>query len=283
MKNVVTKRAESHETGNIALGPNERNSIRQIVPKLTNDAELATKHPDKFAQILIEKLSKIVEANEDDSILSEHLDRVMKTPKNCKNHVAKLKNLKKVDLELKVGDWLASSAAAKAEAKSRDKSNPRDKSTNVTNGRVRCDDVTIPVYAYGSNGILSETASTYEYVQYREGQPISSDSGLSSIRIESESEVAESEMIELNGLKQRLIEETEGKIITTKLLYHFKNEKFIVRVPGRPPTLGSFKQKMHSKGNFRFFIRSEENAWVEITEDNEPIHVINNFAEAKVI
>ena len=111
---------------------------------------------------------------------------------------------------------------------------------------------------------------------------LSSDSGLSSIRIDTESEIAESEMIELNGLKQRLIEETEGKICT-KLLYHFKNEKFIVRVPGRPPTLGSFKQKMHCQGKFRYFIRSDENAWVEITEDNEPIHVMENFAEAKVI
>ena len=279
IKNVVTKRAEAASADNFTLGPvpahiPARNSIRQIVPKLTNDAELATKHPEKFALILIQKLSKIIEANEDDSILSEHLDRVMKTPKS-------LKNLKKVDVDSKVGDWLASSAAAKAEAKSK----TGMPSTSANSSRIRCEDVTIPVYAYGSNGILSETASTYEYIQYRDavGQPISSDSGLSSIRIESESEVAESEMIELNGLKQRLIEETEGKIITTKLLYHFKNEKFIVRVPGRPPTLGSFKQKMHSKGNFRFFIRSEENAWVEITEDNEPIHVINNFAEAKVI
>ena len=39
---------------------------------------------------------------------------------------------------------------------------------------------------------------------------LSSDSGLSSSRIETESEMAESELLEMNGLKQRLIEETEG-------------------------------------------------------------------------
>ena len=225
MKNVVTKRAEAAIDGH---SRHNRNSIRSIVPKLSNDSELATKHPETFAAILIQKMTKLIEAKEDDSILSEHLERVMKTPKNKARQSKKRFNFN--DVDLKVGDWLASSVAPKVEAKQIEKEQKRESSQkNAENGRLRgVGEIKIPVYSYGSNGLI-ETNSTYEYTQYRDEHKmknqLSSDSGLSSIRIDTESEIAESEMIELNGLKQRLIEETEGKICT-KLLYHFKNEKF---------------------------------------------------------
>jgi len=111
---------------------------------------------------------------------------------------------------------------------------------------------------------------------------ISSDSGLSSTRIDTESEIAESEVLEMNGLKQRLIEETEG-LLSTKLLYHYNGEKFIVRVPGRPPTLQTFRPQMHLQGQFRYFFKNQDDFWIEITDETEPLPVVNETVEAKVI
>lgn len=111
---------------------------------------------------------------------------------------------------------------------------------------------------------------------------ISSDSGLSSTRIDTESEVAESEVLEMNGLKKRLIEETEG-LFSTKLLYHYNDEKFIVRVPGRPPTLQTFRSKMHLHGDFRYFFKNHDDFWIEITDETEPLPVVNETVEAKII
>lgn len=219
------------------------------IPRLTNDAELATKNPTEFATLIIAKLNKVIEAAEDDSILSEHLERVMKTPKDkprrrLNRHQSKTSNTK-------VCDWLETT-------------------------------VTIPVYQFSNTGI-SETSSAYEYTNYSKndtGLPLmSSDSGLSSIRIDTEVEM--DDVIE--DVKARLIEETEGEL-TTKLLYHFNGEKFIVRVPGRPPTLLSLRQKMHCRGDYRFFIKSEDEAWVEVTDDNEPIYAKHGkVAEAKIV
>ena len=212
---------------------------------------MATKAPAEFARQVINKLNKVIEAAEDDSILSEHLERVMKTPKD-KPRPRRLNRLQSKSSNTKVCDWLETT-------------------------------VTIPVYAFSHNGI-SETSSSYEYTNYSKndtGLPLmSSDSGLSSIRIDTEVEL--DDVIE--DVKQRLIEETEGDI-TTKLLYDFKGEKFIVRVPGRPPTLLSLRQKMHCQGDYRFFVRSEDDAWVEITDDNEPLYPggSGKIAEAKIV
>jgi len=245
-------------------------SIRNVVPRLVSDSDLANQHPEKFAQIVIRKLNKLIESREDDCILSEHLDRVMKTPRN------KTRPGRKFDtVDDKVGDWLANQKSL------RPKREPKRQ-------------LEIPIYAYGSNGI-SETNSTYEYIQYHhplEGaggvgvEPLSTDSGLSSIRVEeSADEVAADgdvhDVHELNGLKQRLIEETEGEICT-KILYHFENEKFVIRVPGWPPTLSTFQQSMHCHGDYRYFVRQRE-AWVEVTERNEPVYAVNGQAEVKVI
>merc|ERR1739838_288308 len=60
----------------------EHHNTQHYVPRLSNDADLATKAPAEFARQVINKLNKVIEAAEDDSILSEHLGRVMKTPKD---------------------------------------------------------------------------------------------------------------------------------------------------------------------------------------------------------
>jgi len=247
-------------------------SIRNVVPRLVSDSDLANQHPEKFAQIVIRKLNKLIESREDDCILSEHLDRVMKTPRN-KSRPSRKFSESKCAVDDKVGDWLANQKSI------RPKREPKRQ-------------LDIPVYAYGSNGI-SETNSTYEYIQFHDPpggavggiEPLSTDSGLSSIRVEeSADEIAAADdfdVQELNGLKQRLIEETEGEICT-KILYHFENEKFVIRVPGWPPTLASFQQSMHCHGDYRYFVRQRE-AWVEVTERNEPVYAVNGQAEVKVI
>ena len=251
-------------------------SIRNVVPRLVSDSDLANQHPEKFAQIVIRKLNKLIESREDDCILSEHLDRVMKTPRNKSRPGRRFAD----SVDDKVGDWLANQKAI------RPKREPKRQ-------------LDIPVYAYGSNGI-SETNSTYEYIQFHDPlggaiggsagggvEPLSTDSGLSSIRVEESADeernlaADDSDVQELNGLKRRLIEETEGEICT-KILYHFENEKFVIRVPGWPPTLASFQQSMHCHGDYRYFVRQRE-AWVEVTERNEPVYAVNGQAEVKVI
>ena len=331
------------------LIPDSPVRLRNIVPRIvSNDADLATNHPEKFARLVCAKLQRLIEAREDDSILSEHLERVMKTPKSNKNILRRrrsslrqrIAHAQPSALDTKVGNWLATSCASTADDPGSDTSahergfTPGKSSTvkavvdescvnstiiagavgyanlayndfNACESTRRYSDAypenyaatttKIPVYAFGSGGV-SETNSVYEFTQFRDegakqatrqdnnGAPLSSDSGLSSIRVDgAESDVAESELVELNGLKQRLIEETEGPV-STKLLYHFNGEKFIVRVPGRPPTLAAMRNKMHCRGDYRFFVRAADAAWVEVTDASEPIYVSsNNSAEAKVI
>ena len=55
-------------------------SVPIRLPRLPNEAELATKNPKLFAQVITKKLQKVLEERADDSILSDHIDRVMKTP-----------------------------------------------------------------------------------------------------------------------------------------------------------------------------------------------------------
>ena len=75
--------------------------------------------------------------------------------------------------------------------------------------------------------------------------------------------------------------------------------KSIVRVPGRPPTLASFRSRFHmasTNGIFRYFFKSRDEddsspSWIEITDPNEPLPRVKNGAnnqdetivEAKVI
>ena len=75
--------------------------------------------------------------------------------------------------------------------------------------------------------------------------------------------------------------------------------KTILRVPGRPPTLASFRSRFHmasTNGIFRYFFKSRDEddsspSWIEITDPNEPLPTVKNGAnnqdetivEAKVI
>ena len=61
-------------------GPSKDLSVSLRLPRLPNEAELASKNPKLFAQIISKKLQKVVEERADDSILSDHIERVMKTP-----------------------------------------------------------------------------------------------------------------------------------------------------------------------------------------------------------
>ena len=72
-------------------------------------------------------------------------------------------------------------------------------------------------------------------------------------------------------------------VLSTRLVYHYKGEKYMVRVPGRPPTLASFRAKMHLQGTFRFFFKNEEDFWIEITDETEPLPLVAETVEAKVI
>ena len=78
MRNHLKSRQNEDKTivGVSTLGTNDS----FILPKMANEAEIASKNPPLFAQIVIGKLQKVIEAREDDSILSEHIERVMKTP-----------------------------------------------------------------------------------------------------------------------------------------------------------------------------------------------------------
>ena len=58
----------------------------------------------------------------------------------------------------------------------------------------------------------------------------------------------------------------------------------ILRVPGRPPILSAFRQKFHqSSGSYRFYFKYADASWVEITENNEPLPVIDEIVEARVM
>lgn len=118
---------------------------------------------------------------------------------------------------------------------------------------------------------------------------LSSDSGLSSTRIESEA--TDSEIIEMNGVKRLLIQDIENGPTTanfTKIIYHYQKEKFIVRVDGtRTPTLAQFRSKFHdqqSGSNLRFLFKtSKTDKWLEISNDTICLPVENQLVEARII
>ena len=40
---------------------------------------------------------------------------------------------------------------------------------------------------------------------------------------------------------------------------------------------------MHLQGTFRFFFKNEEDFWIEITDETEPLPLVAETVEAKVI
>jgi len=64
---------------------------------------------------------------------------------------------------------------------------------------------------------------------------------------------------------------------------YFPEFMIFFRVPGRPPTLASFRSRFHIPvGQFRYFFKSCDHHvtgqgsihWIEITEQNEPLPTI---------
>ena len=114
---------------------------------------------------------------------------------------------------------------------------------------------------------------------------LSSDSGLSSIRIESE--VTDSEILEFNGLKKLLIDDIEkAEHNFTKVIYHYNKEKFIVRVVGKNPTLGQFLMKFHDykiSGKFDFIFKTTNDEWVEINDENQFLPIKNQLVEVRIV
>ena len=58
---------------------------------------------------------------------------------------------------------------------------------------------------------------------------------------------------------------------------------FLSRVPGRPPILSAFRQKFHLKNGTFQFLFNNAGVWTEITDANEPLPVIDETVEARVI
>ena len=119
---------------------------------------------------------------------------------------------------------------------------------------------------------------------------LSSDSGLSSIRIESE--VTDSEIIEMAGVKRLLIEDIEKdsdhKVADfTRVIYNYGSEKFIVRVEGKEPTLAEFRTRFHHPHTPRalrfFFKQPKTDEWDEMTHDGAKLPVENEIVQAKVV
>ena len=110
----------------------------------------------------------------------------------------------------KVGEWLENSNLA---VEKRQKA--KRQSSNVSRGN----------YSYQTNG-RSHSQSLRNPASHPNPSTLSLDSGLSSTRIDDHFGVEDAH--ELKGIKERLIQETEGTV-ETKLLYHFNDEKFVIR------------------------------------------------------
>lgn len=274
-----------------------------------SEPNLAEKHPRKFFKMLEAKLKPIADKRlqderlaqlrgsgpdetdeiDNEAILSEHIDRtlnsghrtpapaglsaiVSKTHSNVHESPQGFGSLPiyrdlSSDADSKVGEWLTQNQPTQKPKKTR----PLRFNTGSRTGST-------------SNAYQSNSKSIRERTIGRSA--VSIDSGLSSTRLDSE--------IELNGVKSRLVQEIEGTVNTT-LVYHFENEKYKIKVPGRPPTLASFQSRFHmtSSGVFRYFFKSRDEdsvSWIEITDPHEPLPTVKNGAnhdetivEAKVI
>jgi len=289
----------------------------RFIQEVINPSEpnLAEKHPRKFFKILEQKLRPIADKRlqderlaqlrgsgpdetdelDNEAILSEHIDRTLnsghRTPNQAgltaivsKKHsnvqdnqqfIGSLPIYRDVssDADSKVGEWLTQNQPTQKQKKSRP-------SMRFNTGSGSSRGGTGSAYASNSKSIRERTIGR---------SAVSIDSGLSS-RLDSE--------IELNGVKSRLVQEIEGTVNTT-LVYHFENEKYKIKVPGRPPTLASFRSRFHmasTNGIFRYFFKSRDEddsspSWIEITDPNEPLPTVKNGAnnqdetivEAKVI
>lgn len=294
----------------IQRNPRSQKNALPDIPHQTNannpmfDPTLVSKNQRKFHMILCEKLEDVIQKRQQDAaydsdndILDKHIRHQMTTPGTgtphnghlltqmsnthlpFKPHMGPLpsSSTKKLgvddlsqDIRGKVGNWLATGLNEDHEKvkKSKSKSKPRQPHSHSFN--------------YGTNSGHDHPNNPRLNTTHGNPQSILSvDSGLSSIRrVDQE----DNDAVEMRGIKDRLIQETEG-LVSTRGLYHFNGEKYKVKVPGRPPTLAAFRQKYHDANavdTVRFFFKTEDTTWMEISNLSDPLPMIHDLVEAKV-
>lgn len=119
---------------------------------------------------------------------------------------------------------------------------------------------------------------------------LSSDSGLSSIRIESESELrTDSEIAEI---KAELIAEADKRTIPemntgTRVIYHYQREKFVVKISTKSPTFADFLEKFHAPNSvphLRFFFKAKKENWLELNDASTSLlPVENQLVEVRIL
>ena len=177
------------------------------------------------------------------------------------------------NLRFKVGDWL-------------ERNHTSSPTTRHLSANGTCLQAEVRVLtSLPTQAKVQPTVSSQIRPQINIGSSVlSSDSGLSSTRIESEA--TDSEILEMNGLKRLLIQDIEHDNEFTKIIYHYQKEKFVVRVAGRNPTLAQFRIKFHDQqycGSLRFFFKTSKEKWLEISDDSNSLPVENQLVEARIL
>jgi len=273
-------------------------------PAKAIDPNLVVADQKRFHDILCEKLRQYIKKQEsnyrntDDDILDEHIRNKMTTPgaqtpthrpivqlptthhRPHGIHMGPLPSTNPLvkdlsqDVTGKVTGWLRESDRHEekrraSKTKSKNKHSQSFTSYATNSGYENA-------HRHGGRRNLNQSMS-HENPQSH----LSVDSGLSSIRKPDDD-------FEMRGIKDRLIQETEGEV-ATRGLYYFNGEKYVVKVPGRPPTFDAFRKKYHDSSRLqsvRFFFKCVDPdgscAWMEVQNLDEPLPVVNDLVEAKV-
>ena len=176
-----------------------------------------------------------------------------------------------IDKLLKVGDWLE-----------------RNLTSSPTMRNFRCQaEVRI---CHTSSSKLTKTSRLTAVNQPIVSSVLSSDSGLSSIRVESEPELrTDSEIAEI---KAELIAEAETGNMPegppgTRVIYHYQREKFVVKISSQLPTFSDFLEKFHAPScapDLRFFFKAKNENWLELNDaSTSPLPVENQLVEVRIL
>lgn len=259
------------------------------------ESDLATRNPKVFAAKLIQRLQLFVQSQPNQKS-SPPSRSIVLAPKCHQRPHSKLRPAQRTlqDFDSKVGDWLErnhnssptlrklTEQSTCLEAEVRVLSTmPKSTAVSTTSGAHRPQPNMSSHHARPSGNAIGSSV-------------LSSDSGLSSIRIESE--VTDSEIIEMAGVKRLLIEDIEkgdhahadhAVASFTRVIYNYQSEKFIVRVDGTEPTLGAFRTRFHEQQPthaLRFFFKQPKtDKWHEMTHDGAKLPVENELVQAKVV
>ena len=118
---------------------------------------------------------------------------------------------------------------------------------------------------------------------------LSSDSGLDSLKVDHRT-CENSD--EINAIKRRLISDLESQQEKmpnqpqkqTKVIYHYKNETFVIRI--EEATLAHLMKKFHDQKiakESKFFIKQKDGAWAEQTYLHQKLATENDLVEARVV